>query len=102
MDVGSIVICLTIGALICFVFTGIGVCIGRDYKRQLDGDSCVHSSVTVRSGDRCRHNICNLPNEELAAIVDGMIVTGISPTSFEKACLKEVAERLRGDVDDGK
>ena len=102
MDIGSICLCLTVGALICFVFTGIGVCIGRDYKGQSDGDSCVHSSATVGSGNRSRHNTCNLSNEELAAIVDDMTITGISPTSFEKACLKEAAERLRGDADDGK
>lgn len=102
MEVGSIVICITLGSLICFVFFGVGVCFGRDSKEQSNGDSCVHSSADVRSGNRCGHNVQDIPNEALATIVDGMVVTGISPTSFEKECLKEAAERLRGDIDDGK
>lgn len=59
MDVGSIAICMAIGALIVFASIGIGVCFGRCDKGQSDGDSCVHSSATVGSGNRSRNNGCD-------------------------------------------
>ena len=33
MDIGSIVICITLGALICFVFFGAGMCLGKANHR---------------------------------------------------------------------
>ena len=44
-------------------------------------------------------NVKDLTNEELAEIVESMIVTGLAPTWFEKECLKEAAERLKEDSD---
>lgn len=58
MDVGSIAICIALGALICFVFTGIGVCIGRgskdDIKREyeLDSDITIYVPCRYRRGSR--------------------------------------------------
>ena len=60
MDVGSIVICITIGALICLVFTGIGVsygrCDNRDNQRQLNDDSDVRTYVYRRYRNRGGNN----------------------------------------------
>ena len=119
MDIGSICLCLTVGALIVFASIGIGVCIGDDriFKRCVNG--ILGHTISRRDGVRAgsssgsdnnrtfeqtfkKRSTMSLSNEELAVIVDGIIITGISSTSFEKACLKEAAERLRGDVDDGK
>ena len=56
MDVGSIVICITIGALIVFASIGIGICFGRTDKRQLNDDSDVRTYIPVRDRDRGRYN----------------------------------------------
>ena len=54
MDIGSICLCLTVGALIVFVSIGIGVCIGngRSDKGQSVSDSDVR--IYVYSRDRNR------------------------------------------------
>lgn len=60
MDIGSICLCLVVGALIVFASIGIGVCFGRndnrDNQRQSDGDSDVRTDVPIRDRDRCRDN----------------------------------------------
>ena len=109
MEVGIIIICITLGALICFVSFGVGVCFGRDSERhnsticRNDNNSDIY--IPFRYRNRSRDNGCDLSNEELAAIVDGMMITGIAPSRYEKECLKEAANRLRNcveDFDDGK
>ena len=53
MDVGSIAICITIGALIVFASIGIGVCIGdRSDKRKSIPDSDVRLYVYNRYRSR--------------------------------------------------
>lgn len=99
MDVGSICLCLTIGALICFVFTGIGVCIGRDYKGQSNRDSDIRIYIPMRhrsrSGDK--------PNYEEKLIVLETIEVGC--TEYERTVLraihKDIEELQRGE-DDGR
>ena len=52
MDIGSIAICLTIGALIVFASIGIGVCFGRIDKKQPDSDSDVNVYIPLRHRNR--------------------------------------------------
>lgn len=56
MDLGSICLCLVVGALIVFASIGIGVCFGRTDKRQLNDDSDVRNYVYMRHRDRGRNN----------------------------------------------
>jgi len=44
----------------------------------------------------------DLSDEELAAILEVILMVGICPTNFERECLQEAADRLRRDLDDGK
>lgn len=89
MDVGSIAICITIGALIVFASIGIGVCFGRNNQGQLNDDSDVRTYVPIRDRDRCRdkrvykysdeemifvlHNLKRLTHGWERDIVDAMI-----------------------------
>ena len=50
MEMGCIGFLL--GALVCLVFTGIGVCFGRSDKEQHDPDSDVNVYIPVRDRDR--------------------------------------------------
>ena len=52
MDIGSICLCLVVGALIVFASIGIGVSYGRCDKGQLDDDSDVRTYVPVRHRSR--------------------------------------------------
>ena len=56
MDIGSICVCMAIGALIVFASIGIGVCFGRCDKGQHNDDSDVRTYVPIRdrsgSGDK--------------------------------------------------
>lgn len=68
MDLGSICLCLVVGALIVFASIGIGVCYGRndnrDNQRQSDGDSDVRTYVYRRDRDRSRNNRCHISMDE--------------------------------------
>lgn len=44
-------------------------------------------------------NVKDMSDNELAVIVKTMAITGLAPTRFEKECLKETSERLKGDSD---
>ena len=58
MEIGSMAICITLGALICFVLFGVGVCFGRDYKRKSNDDSDMRIYVPDRDRDRRGNNGC--------------------------------------------
>ena len=94
MDIGSICLCLTIGALIVFASIGIGVCIGdRNGKGRDNGQSVSDSDVRIyvysrdrnRSGDKrvhkfsdeemifVLHNLKRLTHGWERDIVDAMI-----------------------------
>lgn len=64
MEIGSIAICLTLGALICLVFTGIGVCFGRSSKEQHDSDSDVIVYIPMRYRNRGRDKRDSKPSPE--------------------------------------
>lgn len=89
MDIGSICLCLTVGALIVFASIGIGVCFGRNNQGQLNDDSDVRTYVPIRdrSGSRDKrvykysdeemifvlHNLKRLTHGWERDIVDAMI-----------------------------
>lgn len=56
MDLGSICLCLVVGALIVFASIGIGVCFGRNNQGQLNDDSDVRTYIPCRDRDRGRNN----------------------------------------------
>lgn len=68
MDIGSIAICITIGALIVFASIVIGVCFGRndnrDNQRQSDNDSDVRTYIPVRDRNRGRDNSRDISLDE--------------------------------------
>lgn len=64
MDIGSICICMAIGALIVFVSIGIGVSYGRCNQGQLNDDSDVRTYVPCRDRDRGRNNRCHISMDE--------------------------------------
>ena len=100
MEIGSIVICITLGTLICFVFFGVGVCFGRDSKEQSNGDSCVHSSVDFRSRNRCGDKRDVPPTYEEKIMVLDTFSVGAS--SLEKRVINSIKEELNRGEDDGK
>ena len=70
MDVGSIAICITIGALIVFASIGIGVCFGRCDKGQLNDDSDVRTYVPIRDRNRCGNKRDDKPdNKEIENVL---------------------------------
>lgn len=67
MDVGSIAICITIGALIVFASIGIGVCFGRNDERhnttEYGFDPDIRIYVPLRYRDRGRDNGQDIPDK---------------------------------------
>lgn len=74
MDVGSICLCLTIGALIVFASIGVGVCIGdRSDKGQPDPDSDVR--IYIYNRDRSRGSdkrVYKYSNEEMIFVLHNL------------------------------
>ena len=91
MDVGSIAICITIGALICFVFTGIGVCIGRDYKGQHDSDSDIRIYIPMRDRNRCGNNGSN-KRMEAEEVINGLQIIRMAASRQEKEYIDYACE----------
>ena len=63
MEVGVIVICITVGALICFALFGIGVICGRYDKEQPNRDSDIRIYIPVRYRNRGRNNRQDIPDK---------------------------------------
>ena len=95
MDIGSICLCLTVGALICFVFTGIGVCIGRDYKEQHDSDSDINIYVPMRHRNRGGNKNNNPPTFEEKMMVLNTLRVGSS--AFEQRIIDSIQEDLTNE-----
>lgn len=64
MDIGSMCICLVVGALIVFASIGIGVSYGRCDKGQLNDDSDVRTYIPCRDRNRSRDNRCAISMDE--------------------------------------
>ena len=70
MDIGSICLCLTVGALICFACIGLGVCIGvRHDKGQSVSDSDVRIYVYSRDRNRGSDKRDNPSRQEIEDVL---------------------------------
>ena len=92
MDIGSICLCLTVGALIVFASIGIGVCIGRDYKGQHDPDSDVIVYIPVRHRNRSGNKNNNPPTFEEKMMVLNTLRVGTS--GFEQKVIDCIQEDM--------
>lgn len=100
MDVGSIVICLTLDALIVFASIGIGVCFGRSDKEQHDPDSDVNVYIPVRHRNRSGNKNNNPPTFEEKMMVLNTLRVGTS--GFEQKvidCIQEDMINERNKMD---
>ena len=94
MEIGSITICITLGALICLVFTGIGVCFGRSSKEQHDPDSDVTVYIPLRHRDRSRDQRDNPPDAQ--EITDVLYMMRIAASSREKRVIDYLIDKEEG------
>lgn len=105
MDIGSMCICMAIGALIVFASIGIGVCIGdkrfsdlRD-KEQPDMDSDVRIYVYSRNRDRdCnRHRMERFSEQEMSFVLHNVkrLTHG-----WEREIMDAIIEKIEKGDDD--
>ena len=87
-----------LGTLVCIIFFSAGVIIGD--KREHSDDSDVRIYVPNGNRDRSRNNRPDISDEELAAMLRAICVTGICPSRNEKEYLQEAAERLEKRIED--
>ena len=100
MDIGSMCICMAIGALIVFVSIGIGVCIGRIDKKQPDSDSDVNVYIPMRHRNRSGNKNNNPPTFEEKMMVLNTLRVGTS--GFEQKvidCIQEDMINERNKMD---
>ena len=100
MDIGSICLCLTIGALIVFASIGIGVCFGRNDKEQHDSDSDINIYVPMRHRNRSGNKNNNPPTFEEKMMVLNTLRVGTS--GFEQKvidCIQEDMINERNKMD---
>lgn len=100
MDIGSICLCMAIGALIVFTSIGIGVCIGRCDKGQHDPDSDVIVYIPVRHRNRSGNKNNNPPTFEEKMMVLNTLRVGTS--GFEQKvidCIQEDMINERNKMD---
>ncbi|MBQ1574413.1 MAG: hypothetical protein IIZ78_25105 [Clostridiales bacterium] len=91
MDIGSICLCLTVGALIVFASIGIGVCFGRCDKEQHDTDDDVIIYIPLRDRNR-RGNKRDSP-PDAREIVDVLYMLRIAASSREKKVIDYLIDR---------
>lgn len=97
MEMGCIGFLL--GALVCLVFTGIGVCIGRIDKKQPDSDSDVNVYIPMQHRNRSG-NKSNPPTFEEKMMVLNTLRVGTS--GFEQKvidCIQEDMINERNKMD---
>ena len=80
-----------IGALVCLVFTGIGVCFGRSDKEQHDPDSDVTVYIPLRYRDR-GSNKRDIP-PDAREITDVLYILRIGASSREKRVIDYLIDR---------
>lgn len=95
MDIGSMCICMTIGALIVFASIGIGVCFGRIDKKQPDSDSDVNIYVPMRHRNRGGNKNNNPPTFEEKMMVLNTLRVGLS--AFEQRIIDSIQEDLTNE-----
>ena len=93
MEMGCIGFLL--GALVCLVFTGIGVCFGRIDKKQPDSDSDVNIYVPMRHRNRGGNKNNNPPTfEEKMMVLDTLRV---GSSAFEQRIIDSIQEDLTNE-----
>lgn len=93
MDVGSIAICMAIGALIVFASIGIGVCFGRSDKESHDRDSDVNIYIPLRYRNRSSNKRNYEPSEEeIKQVISGLLMDYKNSLSNHE---KEVLNHLK-------
>ena len=95
MEIGSITICITLGALICLVFTGIGVCFGRSSKEQHDSDRDIRIYIPVRYRDRSGNKNNNPPTYEEKMMVLNTLRVGAS--ALEQRVIDDIEEEIKNE-----
>ena len=93
MEMGCIGFLL--GALVCLVFTGIGVCFGRIDKKQPDSDSDVNVYIPMRHRDRGGNKNNNPPTFEEKMMVLNTLRVGSS--AFEQRIIDSIQEDLTNE-----
>ena len=93
MEMGCIGFLL--GALVCLVFTGIGVCFGRIDKKQPDSDSDVNVYIPMRHRNRSGNKNNNPPTfEEKIMVLDTLRV---GSSAFEQRIIDSIQEDLTNE-----
>ena len=93
MEVGCIGFLL--GALVCLVFTGIGVCFGRNDKESHDRDSDINIYVPMRHRNRSGNKNNNPPTFEEKIMVLNTLRVGSS--TFEQRIIDSIQEDLTNE-----
>ena len=93
MEMGCIGFLL--GALVCLVFTGIGVCFGRIDKKQPDSDSDVNIYVPMRHRNRGSNKNNNPPIFEEKMMVLNTLRVGSSV--FEQRVIDSIQEDIKNE-----
>ena len=93
MEMGCIGFLL--GALVCLVFTGIGVCFGRIDKKQPDSDSDVNIYVPMRHRNRGGNKNNNPPTFEEKMMVLNTLRVGSSV--FEQRVIDSIQEDIKNE-----
>ena len=93
MEVGCIGFLL--GALVCLVFTGIGVCFGRNDKEQHDSDSDINIYVPMRHRNRGGNKNNNPPTFEEKIMVLNTLRVGTSV--FEQRVIDSIQEDIKNE-----
>ena len=96
MEMGCIGFLL--GALVCLVFTGIGVCFGRNDKESHDRDSDVNVYVPMRNRNRSGNKRNYEPSEEeINQVISGLLMDYKNSLSNHE---KEVLNHLKSQKED--
>ena len=95
MDIGSICLCMAIGALICFALFGIGVICGRYDKEQPNRDSDIRIYIPMRHRNRGGNKNNNPPTFEEKMMVLNTLRVGSS--AFEQRIIDSIQEDLTNE-----
>ena len=95
MEVGVIVICITVGALICFALFGIGVICGRYDKEQPNRDSDIRIYIPVRHRNRIGNKNSNPPTYEEKMMVLNTLRVGAS--ALEQRVIDDIEEEIKNE-----
>ena len=92
MDIGSMCICMAVGALIVFASIGIGVSYGRCDKGQHNDDSDVRTYIPCRDRGRSSHKRDDKPTYEEKIMVLNTLRVGT--TIWEHKVIDSIEEDL--------